>query len=86
MDNFVKAVLHCREQLEIHRKRRRLVDFILKRTKGLSHMFLQGFTEQQLFNYYYRLILETHPNKKLSFLRTSLPVEFLGPDDQRNQQ
>lgn len=76
MDSFIaaaKAAIHYQEQLEVHRKQRRLIDLVLERTKGLSPIFLQEFTEQQLFNYYYRL---NPPPKYKRFLRTQLPVEI----------
>ena len=45
-------------------KQRRLIWRILTKTKGLTALFLSKFSEQQLFNYYYRLIL---PPKHLDF-------------------
>ena len=74
MDDIIKLMTACREAGSYYRRRRRLTENLLVKTKGLTALFLSRFTNQQLFNYYYRLYL---PPKHLGFLRTELPVEFL---------
>jgi len=53
-------------------RKNQLAHLVFRRTTGLPLAFLLKFTEQQLFNYYYRL---NPPSKCREFLREQLPAE-----------